>query len=434
MAQVNFNGTITATGQTISGVMDLPTARHDELPKFSDIQDDDILGGMDISENKTKYMTIDQLRSKLIGEGVPQTPILNNGVVELTVDSVHAETLRWDLPSISGKEFTLERRGVGLLQTTEYNIISTGGFILTGTSPVMKLNEVFILRLTQLQGGDTEIINSSGSFLIGMITVTESMSWSDNHKRKLIHISGGANKVTYTLPDVSDVEENTLIPIETNINNNFQSKISTTAGQLIYFAGSSYSSLPMGKGDNLWLYRAPDGWQVVNAYGNFTRVGEVIFSHKLLPNSIIGQGQKVRKDEIPRLWIHASSLGTSLITDELWNSHPTKYRGCYAIVNDDEFRVPDLRAAFPRFLDLGRGIDTDREDSRAGYWEEDQIKAHTHSFKFPDGSDSPGGGGNIVTSGSQSGIGDITLPNVVQSTGGSRTHPVNIGFIGQILV
>jgi hypothetical protein len=430
MAQVNFNGTITATGQVISGVMDLPTARHNELPKFSDIQDDDILGGMDISDYKTKYMTIDQLRSKLIGEGIPQTPVLNNGVIELTVDEVHAETLRWDLPSITGKEFTLERRGVGMLQTTEYNILSTGGFLLTGTSPVMKLGETFILTLIQLQGGETEIINNSGSFITGIVQITTSTSWADTHKRKLINISGGTNKVVYTLPDLSDVEENTLIPIETNINNNFQSIINTSAGQLIYFGGSGYSQIVMGIGENLWVYRAADGWQVVASFGNYMTVGEVVISYKLLANTVIAEGQLLDRDAYPRLWAFAQSVGSSLVTEDDWNSDTTTYRGCFTTgpTGQNKFRVPDLRGAFPRFLDRGRGIDTDRADGRAGYWEDDQNKDHSHGLVFPDGVDDAAGAGFIMTSNSSTG-GNVSLPTVVQASGGSESRPKNIGFL-----
>ncbi|SEV88980.1 hypothetical protein SAMN05428988_0164 [Chitinophaga sp. YR573] len=406
MSQIAFSGTITETGQAIAGVMDLPTARHNELPTFTDIQDDDILGGMDVSENKTKYMTIDQLRSKLIGEGIPQTPVLNNGIIELTVDPTHVDNLRWDLPSISGQEFTLERRGVGMLQTTEYNIISTGGFILTGTSPVMKLNETFILTLTKLQGGDTDIINNSGSFITGMVLVTTNTSWADAHKNKLINISGGTNKVTYNLPDISDVPENTLIPIETNINNTYQATIATTAGQLIYFAGSGYSQMWMGIGDNLWLYRGTDGWYVVTAYGNYLTVGEVIFGYNQPKNTIIAEGQLLRKDSYPRLWAYAQSVGASFITDAEWNELDTDgnpiRKGCFALAptgDTDNFRVPDLRGAFARFSNRSDGLDQNgRTFDFPGGYQKDAVKAHIHGVENEEGNDNLGGGGWLASS------------------------------------
>jgi hypothetical protein len=378
------NGTIIETGQAIT--VDIPTARHPELPSASDISDDDLMGLFDVSENKTKRMSIDQLRSKLIGEGIPQTPVLNNGIIELTVDAVHVDKLRWDLPSIVGKEFTLERRGVGLLQTTEYNIISTGGFILTGTSPVMKFGETFILRLTQLQGGDTEIINNSGSFITGMVLVTANLSWADAHKNKLINISGGANKVTYTLPDISDVAENTIIPIETNVNNTYQATVATTAGQVIYFAGVGYSQMWMGIGENLWLYRGTDGWYVITAYGNYLTVGEVTFGYNQRPNTIPAEGQLIRKDSYPRLWAFAQSVGASFITDAQWgefvDGQPIR-RGCFALApvgDNDNFRIPDLRGTSPRFLDKGRGLDTNgRVFNNPGGYQTDAVGRHRHA-------------------------------------------------------
>lgn len=435
MSQVNFNGTIVATGQSISGTMDLPTARHPEMVRFSDIQDDDLVAGFDISENKTKVMDFTQLRSKLIGEGVPQTPVLNNGIIELTVDSVHVDNLRWDLPSIVGQEFTLERRGVGMLQTTEYNILSTGGFLLTGSSPVMKLGETFILTLTKLQGGDTEIIKKSGSLFSGMVPVTSSISWSDSHKGKIIAISGGTNKVTYTLPDLSDVEENTLIPFETNINNTYQSTIATTAGQLIYFGGTSYNQMYMGIGENLWLFNGTDGWYVVNAYGNYLTVGEPWFGYKKPPNTILAQGQLVRKDEYPRLWAFAQSLGTSLVTDTMWKEivgGRQIRQGCFALPpagSEDFFRVPALEGGFARWKG---GIEPEaRPYNYPGGLQGDEIRAHTHEWNHQGSNDNLGGSGYLATANGASGGLETSHAQVI-ATGGLETRPMNFGFLACI--
>lgn len=434
MSLVSFNAIITATGQAISGTIDLPTARHPELPAVEDIQDEDIIALFDVSEGKTKGAAIDKLRSKLIGEGIPQTPVLNNGIIELTVDSVHVDNLRWDLPSISGQEFTLERRGIGMLQTTEYNILSTGGFILTGSSPVMKLGETFILTLTKLQGGDTEIIKNSNSFITGMVTVNDSIAWSDAHKGKLLNISGGSNKVTYTLPDISDADENLLIPIETNINNTYQSIIAAPAGQLIYFGGTSYNQMVMGFGDTLWLYNGGDGWYVVNAYGNYLTAGEPVFSYKLLPNTLRAQGQLVRKDEQPRLWAAVQSYGLALVTDVQWHeldANGLQFRaGCFALApagNNDEFRLPDLEGMFPR--GLGGAAADGRAHNYPGGLQASQNKAHDHTItSVGQGDISQQGQPYLVLGTKHATTANHLVQATISSSGGTESRPINVGL------
>ena len=423
-------GTIVGTGQQVQ--IELNTARVPELTLFADLQDNDLVPGFDVSENQTRAMTLAMLRSKIIGDGTSQPPILTNGTIQLVVDATHAGTYRWDLPAIAGQDFKLERRSIGNLIAVEYDILSTGGFLLTGDSPKMREGEVIILTLVELEGGSTTIINNSGGMFTGIVTIDQSEAYGETHKRKVINISAGTNKVTYTLPDVTAVEENTIIPFETNGNNTYQSTIATVSGQLIYFNGGAYSAMYMGFGDILWLQAGEDGWYVIAMYGNFADVGKIEWGFKRSKNSLELNGQTLLRADWPRLWAEVSGYGASLITKAQWDMGPFWQGFFHTGDGSTTFGLPDVRGLFARFTDNGRGMDPDATDPLkrhgdvAGSYEADELKSHTHGY---DPGDQVGGSDNnndkqvMVPGGTQ---------KQVYFTGGSETRPKNVNLTGYI--
>lgn len=450
----NIPGVILETGQGIT--VSLPTVRVPELTRVADIADDDIFPLFDVSENQTKAAGISDIRDKLIGQGVPTTPVLNTGIVQLVVDDIHAGSMRWDLPQLAGKNFSLDRRPTGqllqndgLVANHEYEVLSTGGFLLTGPSTKMRKGETFILHLTQLQGGEGGIIENSGSTIVnGMVTIVDNATWSDSHKKKLIAISGGAGadakKITYTLPDITTAPENLVIPIETNINNKYQSTVAAKSGQLIYFNGRSYSSIYMGIGENLWVLMGVDGWYVISSYGNYQSAGEIIPSYRADKlNTVIAMGQILKRDEYPRLWQEVQGFGAALVADD--------QRGPGLWTTGDgmtTFRVPDLRAMFIRGLDRGAGLDTDRINAiggslamLAGSYQPPANGPHVHGYPQPlkqtntngDGAEENQGAPGWTLLPSRLGNNGTTGTNTGDGSG-SDTRPANIAMYYLIVV
>ena len=100
-------------------------------------------------------------------------------------------------------------------------------------------------------------------------------------------------------------------------------------------------------------------WQLLMTYLQQTsasQVGNIILRPvmKLPPNAILANGAEVAIDNYPLLY---EELG------------PESAEGC----QEGFFRVPDLRGYVPRFLDMGRGIDSE-SDRRVMSYQEDAIR------------------------------------------------------------
>ncbi|GAA0561501.1 hypothetical protein [Chitinophaga japonensis] len=374
-------GTIVDTGQSVD--IELPTARVPELPAFTDIADDDEIAGWDQSDNKTKHMTVSQLRAKINGDAIPETPVLSGADMEIHIPPELVGQNRIDIPALAGYTYSLTRRGPGRLATDEFNVLSTGGFELAKEGDQFYEGDLFFAHIYELEGGNQEFPNpgSGVSLITGIKTVTLNTTLVADDLNKLINIAGATTKITLTLPDVTAIPENTIIPIETMVNNSYQSTITTQGGQNIYFRNSGQTKVYMGRGEVLWVMSSTDGWYVINAYGNFLDVGHVVMGYSNTLNTIIAQGQLVNKDSFPRLWEYAQTTGASLISDDQWNSDPMAYKGCFSTgeSNGLTFRLPDLRGVHPRFNDAGRGLDLDgRTFNNNGGYQADAMKKHKH--------------------------------------------------------
>lgn len=90
------------------------------------------------------------------------------------------------------------------------------------------------------------------------------------------------------------------------------------------------------------------------------------------------------------------------------------------------FNVPDLRGEFPRGLDDGRGVDSERT---IGSSQADAFKTHEHGFGM-DGNT----GATRVNPGSSWGFAGFASGqgHTVSSTGGTETRPRNIALLACI--
>lgn len=188
---------------------------------------------------------------------------------------------------------------------------------------------------------------------------------------------------TFALPDVTAIPKGIRVPISTVITGIKAVTVQCYGSQSITAGTSNYSQLYMHDAERLCLVSAGDHWVIELADGNFFNAGQVIYSRRVEKNTIIAQGQKVNRQDMPRISAYADSLpmNQAIVPTSTWQSgitgNPDLYKGCYYTdtgLGVTTVGLPDERAMTVRALDLGRGIDGNRIHNYPGGYQGDFIK------------------------------------------------------------
>jgi hypothetical protein len=246
---------------------------------------------------------------------------------------------------------------------------------------------------------------------------------------------------------VNDVPNNTIIPIETQTNNTVQHQITTTGGQFIYVNGQSKTSVFMGIAETLWLFRADDGYHVINNFGAVYRnlaQPHAVYKIDTYSNKLLCSGQLLARASYPRLWEYIQTLGSSFVTDAVWNTATATvagrtvgrpYRGCFS--NGDgstTFRVPDLMNTFLRSVKTTSGSDTERHLNSPGGYQDELFKAHFHGVGTEPGNLAVWLRKVVNTVRNwNTGNTDVASKNAsTDDAGGLETRPENVGVLWAI--
>lgn len=134
---------------------------------------------------------------------------------------------------------------------------------------------------------------------------------------------------------------------------------------------------------------------------------------------IKANGALLPRASYPRLLTYALASGNITASDAAWSSVTTP--GKFSPGDGSTtFRIPDLRALFPRYLDDGAGIDAGRV---LGSYQADEFKSHVHYLLFNPTVGSVTAGGSGLASQS-------SYPT--DPTGGSETRPKNTALLACI--
>lgn len=463
----------TQIGETVD--IEVPTVR---VPELSDaetpLEDDDlILLYKNDPTAKTRKTTLAALRNyNLVGNsGEPTTPVTFGSQIEIIVTALNGGgTNTITVPMLAGYEFTLDRQGVGTLQSDEYSILPGGGFKLSAKDAngkvvpdsdpaafpqIAQIGERFTAKVFNLVATPTPTGNNSGggSEFSGIALITSSTQLTTIHRGKLLHCALGNLAGTITLEDLGDAPKYSTITIETNVSNTKQTRIETKQiSQKIYFAGTSLTYLYLGISQSIKLFVGDDGYYLISNAEFLLNIGKPHFDYAVRLNTAVANGQLVRRADYPRLWDFVQTLdGISLVDDSLWNVsqditnaetgtmtsfHP--YEGCFSKGDGSTtFRLPNLQGKFIRGLNnvtltgLILGDDTERGWDKAGGVQSDMLRKHDHDEQVytavNDGGKKPVGYSNTLNDLSDSGT-DTGL------TGGFETRPINVGLIPLIYV
>lgn len=275
------------------------------------------------------------------------------------------------------------------------------------------------------------IQNLSGDIVIGAnSTITKDLSGA------LITVSANGIR-EIILDDVETFPPGAIIPIASFCLPESVVRIIPTGLQYFYDLDGSKFVIHMHHKEQLFLVACSDHWKILNASGNFYCAGEETKARKILKNTVVANGQLLRRALYPRLWefVQTLTFGQEVTNDSSWLAgtafEPLTYRGLYSTGDGViTFRVPDERSMTERMLDMGRGIDFDRFHNYAGGYQKDKFKSHSHTMEKVSRNGYPKQSGDRTSNyyyihqnqdwGGASEIG-------ISPSGGSETNAKNIG-------
>jgi hypothetical protein len=368
------------------------TARVPELaaPDLA-LHIDDLLIVHQSGNNKTVQRKLSDISAFVMSGGgvTPLTPTAVGNSIFVTVGAAEAGTQTMSIPSLAGQAFVLRRRGLGALNPSEYTILSGGGFTLNGAGDLLDLGESFELELYSTLPGSIipgVIPSAGGGFIDGYLNIPANTVLNNTSNiNKLLQVRANATAITITLPDINNVPDNTIFPIETNITNTVQCQIVTTGGQFIYMNNQSRTSVHMGIGESLWLYRGDTGYFVINDFARIYReLAKPQPAFKVDVNELLLDGSLLPRASYPRLWEVVQTFGASLVSDAVWNTAsevllgrtiPRPYRGCFSTGDGSTtFRIPDFMNMAVRGVKSASGGDIERLLNKPGGYQDESIK------------------------------------------------------------
>jgi hypothetical protein len=428
----------------------LQKRRIPELTPFNTYGDLSLLDRMPLwmnSVNKTVWTDLLNLRA-LLTTGASGTiePVLTGDTVIHEVTAAEAGGTDVLEPALAGKSFFLRLEGRPV-KPSEFQILNAGGFRMTAPDYELQEGQLFDMEVYELQASGGGPAALSSSFIVGTVNVPVNTILNGvNDVNKIIKIRGGAAKIEITLPDLATTAENAFLVLEADLNNDYQNKIKTQAGQFIYMNGQGLTEIYIGLGEAIWLFKGPDGWYDLNQFGkNYLNIGKPFATYSIGDDELICKGQLLSRADYPRLWKYVQSLGAAAVADNLWNvaqiyrqgnaytlvapvsgtyeTIPRPYRGAYSLGDGlTTFRLPDLQNMFLRGLKSDSGADTERYQNNPGNFQQNMIKAHDHEYDIA-ASETPNGLLVYTRAGAMS-----AQKGTVKPFGGVETRPDNIGL------
>lgn len=428
----------------------IQTTRINELPLFSTygpLTTTDFFAMWLSAFNKTVRIDANSMLQFFQGSGGGSfTPVVLGDKYLHKVSASEAGDTQLLIPAFAGQSFFLERGGVPM-ELDKYNILSAGGFELLEAGDALAEDELFLLHLYSLQGGSSSGGTTSTPLIKGVVNVATNTTFDVvNHVNKLIQFRSGSSQVVFTLPDLSDIPDNTIIPIEANITNTVENRITTSGGQLIYMNNVSKTSIYIRPGEVVWLYRGEDGYYIINDFAKvYNELCQPKASYKAGLNEYVCAGQLLSRAAHPRAWEYIQTLGFSLVSDATWSTAsatngsgqvvPFPYRGCFSTGDGSTtFRLPDLRNQFLRGLLTDTGsTDNERVLNRAGGYQKGEIQSHSHPLPIGDLTGVTNDTVNRVK-GNYDAAGGTAAVDMSYAAGGAETRPENVGVLWVIKV
>jgi hypothetical protein len=302
----------------------------------------------------------------------------------------------------------------GIYQIEETDLVKGGASGTSNVQPKQLANRT--LWLKQFSGVKNRFLSIEA--------ITANTTITNGFNGKLAYVNVTAN-VTLQLDTLVNFNDGDILTIATRTVSGTAVKIQAASLQTINFNGENVDILYLVQQEYIELTKLGSEWLVTDCSPSLLETGDCLDAYKQRPNTLVRMGQILTRSQYPRLWqwcVNKLADGQELLDDAVWLSN-IAYQGCFSKGNGTStFRLPDDRAMFTRYLDLGRGIDYERSHNYAGGYQADQFKSHDHNIKTVDALENTGlgeideGGGNVNPS---------TTRKKTETKGGTETRPKN---------
>lgn len=335
--------------------------------------------------------------------------------------------------ALDGKDYTVFKWGAGPLKkgVDWQNDVVGGGFSLIGMTATTGevYTAVFKPQISNILASPDAIAR----FTAGIIELPASTTISVSNFRKLFVLKGAE---IVTLPLISEYPPNVALFISSDDGPRKQSTVQTQGSDVIRANSGTLTKLYLGQREYVVFINDGSDWYLQSyspgIFASPTMQRGWFFDAATL-NTLPATGGLYNRADYPRLWANLLRLNTaipgSLLNEATWSLNKTFFGSGNGTTN---FRVPDMRGYFDRFMDLGAGIDVDRNNSgvggKSGHAQAGAFQLHTHVWDSRDSNDNLGGGGYVATSNGSVGSGYSVNNTRVSSVGGTETRPINVAL------
>ena len=224
--------------------------------------------------------------------------------------------------TLGGWNYTVEQRGVGsLVPGIDIQLLTSGGWQFINGYEVQG-GEVFIHHFQPtitVQAGSTSQV--AGKVYSDEVTITGDVTLDATYLGKVLRLQGATALLNVTLPPSGVSPNMKLTDFMSEGGSHIMVNLIASGSDTIEWIGQGLASIALGQGEELEMYNYNGVWRIKSPAEFLKNVGELIYSFsKLIPNTLVCNGQELSRTQYPRLWDWISTKidASLLVSDSTW--------------------------------------------------------------------------------------------------------------------
>lgn len=244
---------------------------------------------------------------------------------------------------VAGVDYSIVRRGIGPLKSSEFADNPPFGFSLVGDT-FHDLDTFFICfypKVKITQGTSTP----SGKMFTDVMTVTADTSLDSTYLNKLVSINSDTTKIVLTLDYLANIPDMSFIGFSCQQIRQKNAVIKAQTGEVIYWNQQSVNKIVLSPGESLILTKKGTRFYVVSITSNHNQLGNVIYGYRKKNDEIEADGSTLLRDVYVKLWDEVSTMVDGVVDQATYDSNPSLYATYFTLGDGSTtFQIPTLSA------------------------------------------------------------------------------------------